>query len=176
MADRVEQEISLIPADRLRAAGLQETEALSTPEISAPMLDVHAPHESVRTWKDFLIHIAAIAVGLLIALGLEQTVEYFHHRHQVSETREALASDVKKPLAPADRSEFRVRVPIIQTNLAVFHYLRLHPGTAEKELPGKVNWHNFGSPFIDYVWQTSQQTGVTARMPKAKRRRALPSP
>jgi len=72
MADRVEQEISLIPADRLRAAELQETEALSTPEISAPMLDVHAPHESVRTWKDFLIHIAAIAVGLLIALGLEQ--------------------------------------------------------------------------------------------------------
>jgi hypothetical protein len=31
----------------------------------------------VRTWKDFFIHIAAIAVGLLIAIGLEQTVEYF---------------------------------------------------------------------------------------------------
>ncbi len=41
------------------------------------MLDVHAPHDAVRTWKDFFIHIAAIAVGLLIAIGLEQTVEYF---------------------------------------------------------------------------------------------------
>jgi hypothetical protein len=173
MADRVEQEISLIPADRLRAAELQETEALSTPEISAPMLDVHAPHESVRTWKDFLIHIAAIAVGLLIALGLEQTVEYFHHRHQVSETREALRVEREQNhLRLADQlTEFRVRVPIIQTNLAVFHYLHLHPGTAEKELPGKVNWHNFGSPFIDYVWQTAQQTGVTAFIAQGEVRR-----
>lgn len=173
MADRVEQEISLIPADRLRAAGLQETEALSTPEISAPMLDVHPPHESVRTWKDFLIHIATIAVGLLIALGLEQTVEYFHHRHQVSETREALRVEREQNhLRLADQlTEFRVRVPIIQTNLAVFHYLRLHPGTAEKELPGKVNWHNFGSPFFDYVWQTAQQTGVTAFMSQGEVRR-----
>jgi hypothetical protein len=173
MADRVEQEISLIPADRLRAAELQETEALSTPEISEPMLDVHAPHESVRTWKDFLIHIAAIAVGLLIALGLEQTVEYFHHRHQVSETRGALRVEREQNhLRLADQlTEFRVRVPIIQTNLAVFHYLRLHPGTAEKELPGKVNWHNFGSPFIDYVWQTAQQTGVTAFIAQGEVRR-----
>ena len=135
-------------------------------ENAAPMLDVHAPHESVRTWRDFFIHIAAIAVGLLIALGLEQTVEYFHHRHQVSETRAALRVEREQNhLRLADQlTEFRVRVPIIQTNLAVFHHLRLHPGTAEKDLPGKVNWHNLGAPFIDYVWQTAQQTGVTAFM------------
>jgi hypothetical protein len=52
------------------------------------MLDVHAPHESVHTWKDFFIHIATIVIGLLIAIGLEQTVEFFHHRHQVAEARE----------------------------------------------------------------------------------------
>jgi hypothetical protein len=54
------------------------------------MLDVHAPHESIHTWKSFLTHIAAIVVGLLIAVGLEQTVEYFHHRHQRHELDEAL--------------------------------------------------------------------------------------
>lgn len=46
------------------------------------MLDVHPPHPAAHTWKDFLIHIATISVGLLIAIGLEQTVEFFHHRHQ----------------------------------------------------------------------------------------------
>lgn len=46
------------------------------------MLDVHAPHETIRTWKGFVIHIATITIGLLIAIGLEQLVEYFHHRHQ----------------------------------------------------------------------------------------------
>jgi hypothetical protein len=40
------------------------------------MLDVHAPHQSAHTLKDFLIHIAAITIGLLIALGLEATVEW----------------------------------------------------------------------------------------------------
>jgi hypothetical protein len=137
------------------------------------MLDVHAPHDAVRTWRDFCIHIAAIAVGLLIAIGLEQTVEYFHHRHQVAETREALRVEREQNhLRVAEQTmEFRVRVRAIQTNLAVFHYLGLHPGAPEKDLPGKVNWHNLGSPFIDYVWQTAQQTGVTAFMPPSEVRR-----
>jgi hypothetical protein len=46
------------------------------------MLDVHPPHESAHTWRDFLIHIATICVGLLIAIGLEQAVEALHHRHE----------------------------------------------------------------------------------------------
>jgi|ERR1700683_2088452 len=46
------------------------------------MLDVHPPHEALHTWKAFLIQIVAIVIGLLIAVGLEQTVEFFHHRHQ----------------------------------------------------------------------------------------------
>ncbi len=54
------------------------------------MLDVHAPHETIHTWKSFLTHIAAIVVGLLIAVGLEQTVEFFHHRHQRHSLDEAL--------------------------------------------------------------------------------------
>ncbi len=45
------------------------------------MLDVHPPHEAAHTWKDFFIHVGTICVGLLIAIGLEQTVEFFHHRH-----------------------------------------------------------------------------------------------
>ena len=46
------------------------------------MLDVHPPHQAAHTWKDFFIHIATICVGLLIAIGLEQTVEAIHHHHQ----------------------------------------------------------------------------------------------
>jgi hypothetical protein len=161
-------------ASALPAVHASNADASAThQENPAAMLDVHAPHAAVRTWKDFLVHIAAIAVGLLIAIGLEQTVEYFHHRHQVAELREALRVEREQNhLRLADQTaEFRVRVPIIQTNLAVFHYLRLHPGAPENELPGKVNWHNFGAPFIDYVWQTAQQTGVTAFMAQGEVRR-----
>ncbi len=57
------------------------------------MLDVHAPHESIQTWKSFLTHIAAIVIGLLIAVSLEQSVEFFHHRHQRHELDAALQRD-----------------------------------------------------------------------------------
>jgi hypothetical protein len=46
------------------------------------MLETHAPHEPIHTWKGFFIHLATIVIGLFIAVGLEQIVEFFHHRHQ----------------------------------------------------------------------------------------------
>jgi hypothetical protein len=55
------------------------------------MLDVHPPHHPTHTWKDFFIHMATISVGLLIAIGLEQTVEVIHHRHQ----RDALEQELR---------------------------------------------------------------------------------
>jgi len=47
------------------------------------MLDVHPAHHAASSWRDFFIHIATIVLGLLIAIGLEQTVEAIHHRHQL---------------------------------------------------------------------------------------------
>jgi hypothetical protein len=79
--------ISQAPADDQTSTPITDAEALSTPETSEPMLDVHAPHEPIHTWKSFFIHIATIVIGLLIAVGLEQTVEYVHHRHLASEAR-----------------------------------------------------------------------------------------
>ena len=50
------------------------------------MLDVHMPH-ATHTWKDFFVHIATITVGLIIAVGLEQTVGAIHHLHRAHELR-----------------------------------------------------------------------------------------
>ena len=69
------------------------------------MLDVHAPHDRLHTWRDFFIHLATISIGLLIAIGLEQTVEYYHHRHQVAAMMEKL------------RAETLENRDILQTNL-----------------------------------------------------------
>jgi hypothetical protein len=72
--------------------------ALPAPaEEPTPMLEPHAPHETIQTWRGFFIHIATIVVGLIIAVGLEQTVEYFHHRAQRNyleeQMREVLEND-----------------------------------------------------------------------------------
>jgi hypothetical protein len=63
------------------------------------MFDVHAPHESIHTWKDFFVQIATIVVGLLIAIGLEQTVVAIHHSNQrrelIREMREEAERNVE---------------------------------------------------------------------------------
>jgi hypothetical protein len=59
------------------------------------MLDVHPPTHPTHTWRDFLIHIATIVVGLLIAIGLEQTVEAIHHHHQRVQLEEDLRTEAE---------------------------------------------------------------------------------
>jgi hypothetical protein len=58
----------------------------------APMLDIHDAHHAASTWKDFFIHIATICLGLLIAIGLEQTVEAIHHARE----RRELVADMRQ--------------------------------------------------------------------------------
>jgi hypothetical protein len=131
------------------------------------MLDVHPAHHAATTWRDFFIHIATIVLGLLIAIGLEQTVEAIHHRHQLAETREALQQELRKNVKtmPFVVAEFRRRTAAVQANLAVFHYLELHPGAPEDKLPAKVNWHIDGTIFNESVWITAQQSAVLGLMP-----------
>lgn len=45
-------------------------------------MEVHAPHHPLTTWKEFWIHLGTITIGLLIALGMEQGVEWVHRVHE----------------------------------------------------------------------------------------------
>jgi len=82
-----------IVSDKERAAAQSDAVGTSVSGASTSMLDVHAPHNTVHTWKNFFIHLATISIGLLIAIGLEQTAEYVHHRHQVAEMMEKLRAE-----------------------------------------------------------------------------------
>jgi hypothetical protein len=68
------------------------------------MLDVHPAHHAAHSWRDFFIHIATIVLGLLIAVSLEQTVEYFHHRHQRQELYAGILSDAHLMLSDVDQN------------------------------------------------------------------------
>ena len=67
------------------------------------MLDIHPPQETAHTWKDFLIHIATIVVGLVIAVGLEQSVEAIHHHYQRQDLRTGMIADAKLYLHDVDQ-------------------------------------------------------------------------
>jgi hypothetical protein len=137
------------------------------------MLDVHAPHGSVGSWRDFLVHVAIITIGLLIALGLEQTAEAVHHRHEVNETRQALRHELElnRDAYAASVGEFHRQTAALLNNVAVLRYIQQHPGTPEEQLPGILVWHASPGSFTDSAWKTARQSGVTALMPQEEVRR-----
>jgi hypothetical protein len=173
MADHAEPENAYQRADGVEAPAPPVAETPDTPEVSAAMLDVHAPHEAVHTWKGFFIHIATIVIGLLIAIGLEQTVEVLHHRHQVAETREALRSELdQNRRAYADRiSEFHRQTAALLNNIIVLRYVQQHPDASQESLPGILVWHAVRGDFTESAWKTAQQSNVAALMPQDEVRR-----
>jgi hypothetical protein len=150
------------------------TEPVSLPEPSAqpedhlPMLDIHPPHHAASTWRDFFIHIATIVLGLIIAVGIEQTVEFFHHRHQVAETRELLRNEREdnRQALVRDTKNFRVISVELQNNLQVLDYLSHHPGTPDEKLPGTLLWLHGGATYQSAAWDEAQTLGVTSLMPR----------
>jgi hypothetical protein len=168
MAERADPEIPQRPADSPKAAVPADAETPYMPEVSASMLDVHALHQTVRTWKDFFIHIATIVIGLLIAIGLEQTVEFFHHRHQVAEAREQLETELRINVAIFDTQilEMRRLAPILQRDLEVLHFLREHPGAPRSSWPGELSWWYVDYTYVLSAWNAAHESSVLALMPR----------
>jgi type II secretory pathway pseudopilin PulG len=132
------------------------------------MLDVHPPHSPTHTWRDFLIHIATIVIGLLIAIGLEQTVEAIHHHREVSETREALKAEIgdNRKAFEQEARNWRWETTELQNNLDALEYLRQHPGTPDEKLPGVLFWAHSGVHFSHAAWDAAQSAGVSSLMPR----------
>lgn len=106
--------------------------------------------------------------GILIASGLEQAVEYFHHRYEVRETREALAREREYNRAQFAKEcrDWRIDVAGVQNDLIVLHYLQQHPGTPEEKLPGVLVWRTFGENYETAAWDGAQTTSVLPFMPQ----------
>lgn len=170
MADRAETEKSQRPADNLKSAVPAMTDSLSTPETLPPMLDVHAPHGVLHTWKDFFIHIATIVIGLLIAVGLEQTVEHFHHRQQVAEIRRSLTEErrINEVIFKSACDEFRRYAPILLGGLQTLTYLRTHAGAPPSQWPGRFSFYMLTIHFQDAAWKTALQSAALEYMPRAE--------
>ena len=101
------------------------------------MLDVHPAHHAAGSWREFFIHITTIVLGLLIAIGLEQTVEYFH---QVAELRESLRAEREENRLrfAENTASFRFVAEELKNNFIVPRELQRHPGTPEEKLPGAI--------------------------------------
>jgi len=58
-------------------------------------MEIDLPRAPIHSVKDFFIHIFTITVGILIALGLEQSLEAYHHLQLANEARANIVSELR---------------------------------------------------------------------------------
>jgi hypothetical protein len=129
------------------------------------MLDVHPPHAPTHTWRDFFIHIATIIVGLLIAIGLEQTVEAIHHDHQREELRSAIDRDIQQSIhdgatvqriIDAERLWLKQRTGEVRMALDTSKF-----ASNQRPAPGL-----YGDIPLDGAWRSAKASGLSELMPQ----------
>jgi hypothetical protein len=142
----------------------QSTESnASIDQESTPMLDVHDAHHAASTWKDFFIHIATIVLGLMIAVGLEQTVEYVHERRALTQARRELSEEKRANIEGFHQSvaSFRASSAYLKDYLATLRRAMKDPAVAVPALHVPI-----GFVYSQYTaWGTAQREGALALMP-----------
>lgn len=94
-------------------------------------MHIHPP-KPLHGWKEFLNEIFVIVVGVLIALGLEQVVEWAHWKHKVAEGEELLASEAVRNIGTS--AEFYAVAPCIDAQVEAIRR-NLAEGASRKALP-----------------------------------------
>ncbi len=135
------------------------------------MLDVHPPHAPTHTWKDFFIHVGTICVGLLIAVGLEQTVEAIHHRHLRHELEEQLHAEaehnldlVQENLARLHEQRAFVDASIVALNTAPVSAGRIDTSALPQPRPQLFAINVFQPS--QTAWTVARSSGTIALLPK----------
>ena len=127
-------------------------------------MEVHPPEHPIHTWRDFLIHIVTIVIGLLIAIGLEQSVEWFHHRHIVHVARENIAREIddNRKLAASNGKLVEQTKQLMQQNMHRVQQLKHNPHALDH---GEMHFTFGWSAFSDTAWLSARDTGALAFMP-----------
>lgn len=124
-------------------------------------MDVHPVGTPIHTWRDFFIHLSIIAIGLLIALGLQGVVEWsrdkrLEHRaesnlrYELQVNRNTLANN-SKSLNAAER-QAEANLEVLSTYKAKHH--------ADGNLKFYWEWNSLSSA----AWDTARETGAVALM------------
>jgi hypothetical protein len=114
------------------------------------------------SWKEVLLHLGIVTIGILIALSLEGLVEWNHHRHLVREARENIRVEIEdnqKELAGHLKQVERVRSEH-QTILHWIADLRKSHKSPIKSLAVSFNRAELEST----SWSTAQVMGALSLM------------
>ena len=125
-------------------------------------MDVHPSHHAPRNWREFLLQLAMITIGLFIALTLQAGVEALHHRHLVSEALENLQREMQ-----INRKHYTENVQNLEKNrhqlarnIDVLRDLKSGKSIDKNDLGWGWDWNGY----IDAAWKTARESGALSYM------------
>jgi hypothetical protein len=125
-------------------------------------LEVHPPHEPIRSWKDFILHLLMITIGLLIALALQAAVESLHHRHMVKEARANLRREIveNEKLYTENLRNLQAKMVQLQQDIGQLRELRAGKTPEHFDLQWSFDWNGF----LDSAWTSARDSGAVGYM------------
>lgn len=128
-------------------------------------MEIHRPR-AAHSWREFLIEIGTIVVGILIALGLEQSIEAFHERQLAREAGDAIDAEMGADL---DLITSRLsRQPCIDRRLDQIAAL-LKDWKSGKAPPAGLTLGDPGdAPLIDQRWRANLNSGRFSQQSSAE--------
>ena len=126
-------------------------------------MEIHHPHSPFHSWRDFLVEIATIVIGVLIALSLEGLREWNHNRSLVEEARAALGREIadNKRSVDGDLTQIDTRKQNLDNALRFADDIIATGSTAIHSLSLNVSLGELSSA----SWQTADHTGALGHMP-----------
>lgn len=125
-------------------------------------MEIDLPRGPIESVKDFFIHIFTITVGILIALGLEQSLEAYHHYQLANEARASIVSEIRDnkreidfelQQAPKLQKQYRQTIGVLD---ALLEHKPL------KVASMSVNFNR--ADLSSTSWNTAQSTGALSLM------------
>jgi len=132
------------------------------------MLDIHPPH-AIHSVKQFALQLLTITVGILIALTLEGTLQWVHHRQLVHEAEANLTIEIRENQAELAKGtqDLHASEQELEEIVALVHALQKNRNTPVKDI--HFDWT------LDELhatsWNTAGATGAIAHMDYSKVKR-----
>ncbi len=126
------------------------------------MLEVHPPRHAIEGMRDFFFHLLTITIGLLIALGLEASVEALAHRHQRIEAEATIRHELEENRHKIDDAGRGIESEL-KGMMVILNYLEARQQGKPGDLTGATISFSEG-PLQDAAWRTAASTGVLSYM------------
>ncbi|HEV2363301.1 MAG TPA: hypothetical protein VGS12_03790 [Caulobacteraceae bacterium] len=124
------------------------------PQQEGRTMHIHAPRP-LHGVRDFLLEIAVIVVGVLIALALEQTVQALSWRHKVAQADVRLRSEFKDDVSFA--AQYAILTPCADAYLD-----RVQADLLARDSADMASLYALGPPFFGEPWKVLAWEGAVA--------------